>query len=188
MRKNITLGICGAIGSTNMYDYFIFLSRKFNINVVMTDNSKRFISKDVVGYYVDSVYSSFDDAPSNVLHADIANKSDLIIIMPATANIISKLAYGIADDLLTTVVLIYNKPILIAPNMNINMWNNKIIQNNVSLLKSYGHKFINKNRLSYAVCDKEFVESDCALPTIKELLEEIECYFKIEKGEDFKSV
>ncbi|MFH1190695.1 MAG: flavoprotein [Candidatus Omnitrophota bacterium] len=75
-------------------------------------------------------------------HISLAEKADLILIAPATANIIAKLAAGICDDLLTCVVCASKAKVLIAPAMNENMYQNKITQGNIAKLKSYGYKFI----------------------------------------------
>ena len=177
MKKTITLGITGAIGASNIIDYCIFLSVKYDINIIMTENAKKFISREVLNYYTKNVYSDYSDSLSSVLHADLAKNTDMFIIIPATANTISKIAHGIGDNLLTTTALIYTGKIFFAPNMNINIWKNKIVQNNVKLLKDYGHEFINTTKTSYALCERKFIEIDCALPTPKELLSIIEDYF-----------
>lgn len=75
-------------------------------------------------------------------HISLANQADLILIAPATANIIAKIAAGICDDLLTCVVCASPAKVLIAPAMNENMYNNKITQANIQKLKAYGYKFI----------------------------------------------
>jgi len=76
----------------------------------------------------------------------LAQKADLILIAPATANIIAKLAAGICDDLLTCIICASKSKVLIAPAMNENMYNNKITQSNIAKLKSCGYKFIAPNK------------------------------------------
>jgi phosphopantothenoylcysteine decarboxylase/phosphopantothenate--cysteine ligase len=77
-----------------------------------------------------------------VEHIELADKTNLMVIVPATANIIGKLAHGIADDFLTTTALAVTCPIIICPSMNVNMWNNQIVQENLSKLKSVGYQVI----------------------------------------------
>jgi phosphopantothenoylcysteine decarboxylase/phosphopantothenate--cysteine ligase len=83
-------------------------------------------------------------SPANwdIEHISLAKKADLVLIAPATANIIGKIASGIADDLLTTTIMTTRAPILIAPSMNENMYKNKIVQANIQKLKGQGFKFI----------------------------------------------
>ena len=84
------------------------------------------------------------------VHTALAEKADLVLIAPATANIISKLASGICDDILTCVVFATGAPVLIAPAMNEKMYRHKIVQENISKLKGIGYKFVGpiKGRLA----------------------------------------
>jgi len=170
MQKNITLGVSGAIGASNICDYCIFLSTKYTVNVIMTENAKKFVSRDVLKCYVEKVYVDFDDSTSGVLHAELAKVTDLLIMIPATANTISKIAHEIADNLLTTTALIYDKKILFAPNMNINIWKNPIVQNSVQLLKNYGHEFINTTKMSYAACEKKIYRNRLCATNAKRII------------------
>ena len=88
----------------------------------------------------DRAVDAFDeDDPASVKHIDLAEKTDLILIAPATANIIGKIASGIADDLLTSVYLAYiNKPVIVCPAMNTNMYENQATQENLRILKDRG--------------------------------------------------
>jgi phosphopantothenoylcysteine decarboxylase/phosphopantothenate--cysteine ligase len=105
-------------------------------------------------------------------HIALADKCDLMIIMPATANIIGKIAGGIADDLLTTTVLTVKSPVLIVPAMNSNMWTNKITADNVKKLKSLGFKFIGPVSGKLA-CGKEGIGR---LEETSKVMEEIKGY------------
>ena len=75
-------------------------------------------------------------------HISLAKKADLVLLAPATANIIGKIANGIADDLLTTLIMAVRVPVLIAPAMNENMYKNKIVQVNIQRLRSLGYQFV----------------------------------------------
>jgi phosphopantothenoylcysteine decarboxylase/phosphopantothenate--cysteine ligase len=90
------------------------------------------------------VYHSLFADPSawEIEHVALAEKADLILLAPATANIIGKVASGICDNLLTCLILATKAPVLIAPAMNENMYKNKIVQHNITRLKSVGYKFI----------------------------------------------
>jgi phosphopantothenoylcysteine decarboxylase/phosphopantothenate--cysteine ligase len=86
-------------------------------------------------------------------HVSLAEKAGLVLVAPATANIIGKIASGICDDLLTCVVCATKVPVLIAPAMNENMYKNKIVQGNIKTLKSLGYRFI-EPRIGKLACGK----------------------------------
>jgi len=100
----------------------------------------------------EKVYCELFDSPGDwgIKHISLAKKADLLLIAPATANIIAKIASGICDDLLTCTVLATSSPVLIAPAMNENMYNNKITQANIARLKGLGFIFVGpeKGRLA----------------------------------------
>ena len=77
-----------------------------------------------------------------IQHISLAKRADLMLIVPATANIIGKVANGIADDMLTTTIMATKAPVVFAPAMNTNMYENRIVQDNISKLKKYGYKFV----------------------------------------------
>lgn len=111
----------------------------------MTESATKFISpltlQTLSSNYV--AVGMFDEVKSwEIEHISLATKADIFVIAPATANIIGKIANGIADDLLTTTVMATKAPVLIAPAMNVNMYENKITQENINKLKSLGYKFI----------------------------------------------
>lgn len=117
----------------------------YDVKVMMTENATKFvtplsfqaISRNEV--YIDT----FDEKdPNKIAHIDLADWPDLVIIAPATANIIGKLANGIADDMVSTTLLATTKSVLIAPAMNVHMYNHPVVQNNMEKLKSFGYSFI----------------------------------------------
>lgn len=87
-------------------------------------------------------YETFDEDRVGVNHIALAQWADLLVIAPATANIIGKIRSGVADDLLTTITLAFDGPTLIVPAMNDAMWRNKIVQNNCQELEKYGYDFV----------------------------------------------
>ncbi|MGL5717523.1 MAG: flavoprotein [Paraclostridium sp.] len=170
-KKTITVCICGAVGSTNINDYLIALSQFYNVNVAITKNAKEFIKPDLIRKYCNNVYDELFDDGSKVNHVFLGHECDHFIILPATANMIGKIANGIADDLISSAALNIKSKIIFCPNMNPYMWANEIVKDNVEYLKEKGHVFLNKKKLSYQVCENAFVEIESALPTFKELLE-----------------
>lgn len=145
---NILLGVTGSIAAYKAADITSRLMKLgHNVDVILTESGSKIItpltlqtlSKNKV--YMDM----FEEiTPSEVKHISLAKKADVVLIAPATANIIGKIAYGIADDFLSTVVMAAAKdtPIYIAPAMNTNMYENPIVQDNIEKLRSYGYRFI----------------------------------------------
>ncbi|OEF99086.1 phosphopantothenoylcysteine decarboxylase [Vulcanibacillus modesticaldus] len=140
--KNIILGITGGIAAYKAASIASALTKKgVNVQVIMTESATKIIppltlqvlSKNHV--YVDT----FDETNPNVVaHINIADNADLVLIAPATANFIAKAAHGIADDMLSTILLAVTSPIIMAPAMNVNMYNHQTVQENIKLLKSRG--------------------------------------------------
>jgi len=145
--KNIILGVTASIAIYKACD----LIRKlkgcgFSVQVVMTKEAEELIKPIVFqSLSANRVYRGaiFEEQDTwEIEHISLAEKADLILIAPATANIIAKLAGGICDDLLTCTVCASKAKVLIAPAMNENMYQNKITQSNIAKLKSCGYKFI----------------------------------------------
>lgn len=145
--KNIVIGVTGGIAAYKALDVINRLKRlNVNINVIMTKNACEFVtplsfetlSKNPV------VTDMFLDKKTwEVEHISLAQKADLFLIVPATANIIGKVANGIADDMLSTTIMATKAPVVFAPAMNNNMYSNRIVQDNIKKLSEYGYHFIN---------------------------------------------
>ena len=145
---NIVLGVTGSIAAYKAADIISRLKKLgHEVDVILTESGSRIItpitlqtlSKNKV--YMDM----FEEiTPQEVKHISLAEKADLMLIAPATANIIGKIANGIADDFLSTVVMAAanTTPVYIAPAMNTNMYENPIVQANIEKLRSYGYRFI----------------------------------------------
>lgn len=119
--------------------------RGIKVTVIMTKEALEFITPLTLQTLSNNkVYTDMFELPveHNPVHTSLADDADLILIAPATANVISKLATGICDDLLTCVVYATSSPVLIAPAMNDKMYKHKVIQENISKLKAIGYKFI----------------------------------------------
>lgn len=184
--KNIILGISGGIAAYKATTIASNLCKKgANVQVIMTESATKIISpltfqtitKNHV--YVDT----FDDSNSeNVAHINIADNADLVVIAPATANVIAKMAYGIADNMLTTTLLAVHSPIIIAPSMNVNMYNHPTVQNNIAILKSRNINIIEPAEGLLA----EGYSGKGRLPEPEEIVEYIDGFIK--KEEDFSNI
>lgn len=144
--KEVILGVTASIAIYKAGDILRRLKEKgFNVRVVMTPEAKELMSPLVFeGLSGNKVYSELFRKIDNfqIEHVSLAERASLILIAPATANIIGKIASGICDDLLSCVVCASKVPILIAPAMNENMYRNKITQGNIKKLKSLGYRFV----------------------------------------------
>ena len=144
--KNIILGVTGGIAVYKAADLVSKLRKQHaNVDVIMTEGATKFVtpltfqtmSQNQVHIEMFGLINNFD-----VEHISLAQKADIILIAPATANTIGKIANGIADNMLTTVVMASRAKIIFAPAMNTEMYNNPIVQDNISKLKKLGCEFI----------------------------------------------
>ncbi len=147
-RKHIVLGVTGSIAAYKAADLVRRLKENgYDVSVVMTKEAEYFItSLTLESLSGKKVFTgSFDSwvKDGSMSHIDLAKTASAILIAPATANIIAKLAGGMADDILTCAVLATKAPVLIAPAMNDVMYANKIVQDNCQKLKKNGFVFIN---------------------------------------------
>jgi phosphopantothenoylcysteine decarboxylase/phosphopantothenate--cysteine ligase len=144
--KKIILGITGGIAAYKACDVVRRLKKLgAQVIVVMTENAKKFITPlTFETLSVNEVVTEMfpERRFVGVRHVDLAGWADLILIAPATANIIGKIRSGIADDILTTIVISSKAPVLIAPAMNVNMYENPIFQENLCYLQKLEYKFV----------------------------------------------
>lgn len=144
--KNIILGVTASIAIYKACDIVRRLKEQaFSITVVETKEACELIRPIVFSSLSgNKVYSGMFDEPEawEIEHVSLAEKADCVLVAPATANIIAKIASGICDDLLTCVIAATKAKVLIAPAMNENMYKNKITQANIKKLKSLGYRFI----------------------------------------------
>ncbi len=144
--KCVVLGISGGIAAYKMANVASALRKaEAEVHVVMTENATKFITpltfESLTGQpCVTDAFSR--ETPWEITHISLAQKADLILIAPATANVIAKLAHGIADDMLTTVVLAAKCKKMVAPAMNTAMLENPVTQDNLAALKTYGFEII----------------------------------------------
>ncbi len=158
MMKNIVLGITGGIAAYKSAELIRLLKKEeFNVKVIMSKNAKRFITPLTMAVlsenklYIDLFSQNEED--EEIRHISLARWADLILIAPATANIVAKIAHGIADDLLTSTVLAFAGKIVLAPSMHSAMIKNPIYQNNVDGLLRIGYHFINTEKGDLACGD-----------------------------------
>jgi len=158
--KTIVIGITSSISCYKVLDLIKSLKNQFNIEIILTKNTEKLIDKKefekLLGkkthtemFYENWTYKDYIERQKSE-HISLADQADILLICPATANTIGKIANGIADDLLTSSVMAANAPVLICPAMNCKMWENKIVQENVAKLKTLGYNFIEpeKGRLA----------------------------------------
>ena len=145
-KKHVVLGVSGSIAAYKAADIIRRLQDNgVRVSVVMTKEAEAFITpltlSTLSGEKVSRDMFDRKDADWEIDHIQLS-QADLLLIAPATANIISKIACGIADDLLTCTAMATKSPVLIAPAMNDCMYNNKIFQSNCGKLREFGIKFV----------------------------------------------
>ena len=144
--KTILLGVTGSIAAYKAADLASRLVKQHaQVHVIMTENAAKFISPITFETLTSRkcITDTFDrNHPIEVEHISLAKKADLAIIAPATANIIAKMAYGIADDMLSTTLLACTCPVLVSPAMNTRMYEHPATQANLAVLKERGVKII----------------------------------------------
>ena len=144
--KTVVLGVTGGIAAYKMPNVARMLKKMHcNVHVIMTQNATNFITATTFETLTGNkcLIDTFDrNFEFSVEHVAIAKQADLVLIAPATANVIGKIAGGIADDMLTTTVMACICKILIAPAMNHNMYHNSIVQENIEKLKRHGYEII----------------------------------------------
>ena len=179
--KNILLGVTGGIAAYKSANIVSMLKKKgYNVKVIMSENATKIItpltletlSKERV--YVDM----WDKTPHfEVEHISLAEWADVVLIAPATYNIVGKVANGIADDMLSTVISATTKPVFFALAMNVNMYNNPILKENINKLKKYGYRFIDSDE-GFLACN---VNAKGRLKDEKEIVKIIEDYLQEEE-------
>ena len=144
--KTVVIGVSGGIAVYKTLDVVSRLRKLgVNVNVIMTKSATEFVTplsfQSLSQNYV--VCDMFEDPKTwDVEHISLAKRADVFLITPATANVIGKIANGIADDMLTTTVMATKAKVLIAPAMNTNMYENPILQRNINTLKELGYNFV----------------------------------------------
>lgn len=140
--KTVVLGVTGSIAAYKIANLASMLVKQHcDVHVIMTQNATHFINPITFETLTNHkcLVETFDrNFQFHVAHVSLAQKADVMLIAPASANIIGKLAHGIADDMLSTTALACTAPILVSPAMNTRMYENPIVQDNLETLKKYG--------------------------------------------------
>ncbi len=144
--KTVVIGVTGGVAAYKMPNLVSMLVKLHaEVHVIMTENAKNFINPIAFESLTNTkcLVETFDrNFQFHVAHVSLAQKADVMLIAPATANVIGKLAHGIADDMLTTTAMALKTPLLVAPAMNTNMYENPMLQDNLNILRSYGKTVI----------------------------------------------
>ena len=171
--KHIILAVTGSIAAYKMANLSSMLKKlNCDVTVIMTENATNFINPITFETLTGNkcLVDTFDrNFQYNVEHVSLAKKTDLVLIAPASANVIGKIANGIADDMLTTTVMACTCQKLIAPAMNTNMYHNPIVQDNLKKLANYGYEVIVPAN-GYLACGDT---GDGKLPSEETLLQHI---------------
>lgn len=144
--KTVVIGITGSIAAYKMANVASMLTKQgCDVHIIMTKNATNFINPITFEELTKNkcLVDTFDrNFQYNVAHISLATKADVFMVAPASANVIGKIANGIADDMLTTTIMAAKCPKIIAPAMNTNMYENPIVQDNMKKLESYGYTII----------------------------------------------
>ena len=144
--KTVVIGVCGGIAVYKACDLVSKLKKTgLNVHVIMTKSATEFVAPLTFqtlsqNYVVEDMFES--PKTWDVEHISLAKKADVFVLAPATANVIGKVANGIADDMLTTTIMATKAKVLVAPAMNTNMYENPVVQRNIQTLKDLDYKFV----------------------------------------------
>lgn len=139
---HVVLGVSGSIAAYKAADIVrLMTGRGWRVSVMMTQSATRYVGpltfQALTGRMV--AHGRFEDLPDSVFaHIDLAQDTSAILLAPATANLIAKIAHGLADDIVTATVLARSVPLIVAPAMNDQMWSNAATQDNLALLRARG--------------------------------------------------
>ncbi|MDD4751936.1 MAG: bifunctional phosphopantothenoylcysteine decarboxylase/phosphopantothenate--cysteine ligase CoaBC [Desulfitobacteriaceae bacterium] len=183
-RKVIAVGITGGIAAYKVAELVSRLTKKgYEVHVIMTASAQKFITpltfRTLSGNPV--ITDMFDPSPLwNVQHVSLAEKADAFVVVPATANIIGKIANGLADDMLSTTVMAAQCPVVLAPAMNVHMWENPVVQSNIKKLEELGYRLVDPG-VGRLACGTEgkgrLADIDCIEQALISLLEKPKDFF-----------
>ena len=175
--KNILIIIGGGISAYKSLDLIRLLKKNsYNVKTILTESGKEFVTPlSLSSLSGDKTYQKlFENSDDKIDHISLSRWSDLVIVMPATANFLSKLSHGKADDLATATILASDKDIFLVPAMNVRMWVHPATQENYKTLKGFGYNFIGPEKGKMA-CG-EYGDGKMSSP--RQILKEIQLYFK----------
>jgi len=188
-QKKILLIICGGISAYKSLELIRLLKKQdVEIKTILTKSAKEFVTPLSVaslsqGKVYDDLFNAENEAEMD--HISLSRWADVILVVPATANTISKLSAGSSDDLASTVILASDKDIFLTPAMNVRMWEHPSTKQNLNKLKSYGYKIIGPE-IGDMACG-EFGEGKMTEP--KDIFQTIEAYFgELNKNQKLKAL
>ena len=168
LNKTVLLGITGGIAAYKICELIrMYKKQGLNVKVIATLNAFNFVTELTLATLSDNKVHSdnFDIKEYKPEHISLADDGDILVIAPASANTISKIADGICDNLLTSITCAFNKPIVLAPAMNTNMWNNKFVQENLKKLKKNGFRVLEPES-GFLACGTEGQGRLCSIDKI----------------------
>ena len=176
--KTVVLGVTGSIAAYKIANLASMLVKKgCSVHVIMTRNATNFINpitfETLTGHkcLVDTFDRNFE---FSVEHVSLAKQADIFMVAPASANVIGKIAGGIADDMLSTTIMATKSTVVFVPAMNTGMYENPIVQNNFEKLKKYGYKIIEPT-VGHLACGDE---AKGKLPANNEIIDYIKTLIK----------
>lgn len=176
-KKHILVGVCGGVAAYKACDLVSkLLKLDYEVKVMMTENACQFVSPLIFrSLSKNEVETNLFDAYNSdpIAHISLAHWADLLVIVPATANVIAKVVHGLADDLLTSTFLASTRPKLICPAMNTHMYENQTTQNNLELAKTLGYQIL-EPVVGHLACDDT---GKGKLPAVDDIVTTIQAHF-----------
>jgi phosphopantothenoylcysteine decarboxylase/phosphopantothenate--cysteine ligase len=145
---NAVLGVGGGIAAYKSAELArALMERGFRVQVVMTASATQFVQPLTFAALtgnkvITDLFSSDDTLSSAIEHIGVAQENDVLVVAPATADLLARFAHGLANDFLTTMYLAFTGPVVLAPAMNTNMWNHPATRENLATLRQRGHTIV----------------------------------------------
>jgi phosphopantothenoylcysteine decarboxylase/phosphopantothenate--cysteine ligase len=173
--RTLLLGLTGSVGVLIVPHYIYLLRQLFadRVVVMMSESAQRFVSPYTFRLFSGSTVftDSFDITDDvRVPHIELTREADLLVVMPATANIVGKVASGICDDLISTAAAACEAPVVFVPSMNPSLWENPIVRHNVRKLRRVGHRVLEPG-YGYEIADMKRTYG--VMPSFETILEEL---------------
>jgi phosphopantothenoylcysteine decarboxylase / phosphopantothenate---cysteine ligase len=174
--KTVLVGVCGGIAAYKVCELVrLLVQEEAHVHVMMTASGQKFVTpltfQALTGHSCHTDLFNMTEE-QEIGHIALADQADLVVIAPATAHMMAKLANGLSDDLVSTVVLATRAPVLLAPSMNVNMWEHRATQKNLKQLKELSYRVLEPDA-GYLACGWE---GKGRLPDPEKIMEELkEC-------------
>jgi phosphopantothenoylcysteine synthetase/decarboxylase len=173
--ENLLVGVCGSPAALAMPQHVLLLRQTLgrNVRVIMSHGAQRFVRPYTMRLFAGSwVHTDTYGAGDGMLipHIELTDDVDLMLVMPATANVIGKAAHGICDELVSTAIVACSAPVVLVPAMNGRMWANRAVQRNVELARELGYHVIDPGT-GFQLADMD--ESIGLMPPLEQVLGEL---------------